>query len=211
MAWELDQHDELPYRFSLPPGYDPSRRQYPVVVYLHGSAERGSDTVAQLKNGVDALLGQHLIAVAPQCPMNDTFGGSWYGGESRTQRHVVELVKSLAHRRSVDAHRISVIGYSMGGIGLWDLLVRHRALFSAGVPIASDLDLSTAKALEGFPLWAFHGERDDLVPNTQVRAVAKLLPPPFRYTELPGVGHDSWRKAFANPELLPWLLAQRSA
>lgn len=205
MTWELDHHHGLPYRCLLPPGYDAGRR-YPLVVYLHGSAERGDDTHAHLGNGVDTLAGHELIAVAPQCPRGDTFGGSWYGGESATQRKVVALVRALSERRSVDAQRISCIGYSMGAIGLWDLLVRHPGLFAAAVPIAGDLEPSSARALSGFPIWAFHGERDELVSNRAIREVAALLPPPFRYTELEGVGHDSWRGAFETPELLPWLL-----
>src|SRR5205085_9339771 len=102
-----------------------------VVVYLHGSAERGDDTKAHLTNGVDTLLGQQLIAVAPQCPRHDTFGGSWYGGASPTQGKVVSLVNELKRRRSVDAERVGVIGFSMGAIGLWDVLLRHRGLFTA--------------------------------------------------------------------------------
>lgn len=209
MSWELEQHEGLPYRFALPPRYDASRR-YPVVLYLHGSGERGDDTRGHLKNGVDALLGQELIAVAPQCPREDTWGGSWYGGDSQAQRKVVSLVRELGRRRSVDASRISVIGFSMGAIGTWELLLRHRELFCAAVPIAGDLEPSSARALVGFPIWAFHGEKDELVPNTAIRAVAAMLPPPFRYTEVPGVGHDSWRAAFSHPELISWL-SRRSA
>ena len=209
-GWDLDHHDGLPFRFHLPSGYEPSRR-YPVVVYLHGSGERGDDTWAHLKNGVEALRAHELIAVAPQCPKADTFGGSWYGGESATQRKVVSLVRALAGRSSVDPRRISAIGFSMGGIGLWDLLLRHPGLFSAAVPVASDLEPeAAARALAGFPIWAFHGEVDELVSNASVRRLTGLLGPPFRYTELPGVGHDSWRGAFEHPELVPWLLAQRS-
>ena len=205
-GWELETHEGLPYRYAVPPGYDPANRKYPVVVYLHGSAERGDDTKAHLVNGVDTLLNQQLIAVAPQCPRHDTFGGSWYGGASPTQAKVVSLVQELKRRRSVDAEHVGAIGFSMGAIGLWDVLLRHRGLFSAAVPIAGDLEPATARALAGFPIWAFHGEKDELVPNAAIRAVAAMLPPPIRYTEVPGVGHDSWRAAFSHPELLGWLL-----
>lgn len=213
MSWELAEHDGLSYRFSLPAGYDPARTQYPLVVSLHGSRERGDDTVSQLKNGVETLAQWPVIAVAPQCPSEDTFGGSWYGGQSLTQRKVVSLVKELSGRRSVDARRILLIGYSMGAIGLWDLLERHKELFAAAVPIAGDLNPESARALVDFPIWAFHGERDRLVRNDATRRVARLMKQlgggVFRYTELSGVRHDSWRGAFEEPELLPWLLAQR--
>lgn len=212
MNWDLERHDGLPYRFHLPDGYDPARTRYPLVVYLHGSRERGDDTLAHLSNGVSSFGKWPVIAVAPQCPREDTFGGSWYGGESPTQHKVVSLVRDLAKRRSVDPQRIWLIGYSMGAIGLWAIIERHRDLFAAAVPIAGDLNPESARALVDFPLWAFHGERDKVVRNEATRRVAammKQLGGVFRYTELPGVGHDSWQAAFDEPALLPWLLAQR--
>lgn len=210
-SWDSDSHEGLPYRFALPPGYDP-RTRYPVVVYLHGSAERGNDGQSHLKNGVDRLLGQPLIAVAPQCPRHDTFGGSWYGGESETQRRVVSLVRELGRRRSVDAQRVSLIGYSMGAIGAWSMIERRPELFSAAVPIAGDLHPESARSLLQFPIWAFHGADDHLVSPENTRKVAAWMAERggvFRYTEFPGVGHDSWQGAFDTPELLPWLLSQR--
>ncbi len=210
--WELESHEGLPYRFSLPTGYDPANTRYPLVVTLHGSRERGTDTTSHLTNGVQTLESWPVIAVAPQCPAGDTFGGSWYGGESATQRKVVSLVRELAKRRSVDAQRISIIGYSMGAIGTWDLIERHRDLFAAAVPIAGDLNPESARGLVDFPIWAFHGEVDRTVRNEATRRVAammKQLGGVFRYTELAGVGHDSWKGAFENAELRPWLLAQR--
>ena len=212
MNWELATHEGLPYRFLLPAHYDPARTRYPLIVYLHGSGERGDDTLSHLKNGVQAFGSWPVIAVAPQCPREDTFGGSWYGGETPTQRRVVSLVRELSQRRSVDAQRISLVGYSMGAIGAWDLIERHRELFCAAVPIAGDLNPESARALVDFPIWAFHGEVDRLVRNEATRRVASLMKQlggVFRYTELKGVGHDSWQGAFDNAELMPWLLAQR--
>ncbi|MFO0593957.1 MAG: PHB depolymerase family esterase [Myxococcaceae bacterium] len=212
MSWDLDHHEGLPYRFVLPPGYDP-RNRYPLVVYLHGSAERGDDTWSHLRNGVDRLEGKPLIAVAPQCPRDDTFGGSWYGGDSRTQQKVLSLVRALGQRQSVDPKRVSLIGFSMGAIGLWSMLERARSLFSAAVPIAGDLDWETAKPLADFPIWAFHGADDRLVRPDATRTLARWMAQNggvLRYTELPGVGHDSWRAAFDTAGLLSWLLAQRA-
>ena len=211
--WDLDSHDGLKYRFHLPAGYDPARVKYPLVISLHGSRERGDDTTSHLVNGVDELAKWPVIAVAPQCPSDDTFGGSWYGGETVTQRKVVALARELGTRRSVDPNRISLIGYSMGGIGIWDMIARYPGIFAAAVPIAGDLNPESARSLVDFPIWAFHGERDKSVRNENTRRVNALMRQlgggKFRYTELPGVGHDSWKAAFTEPELLPWLLAQR--
>ena len=169
MNWELATHEGLPYRFLLPNHYDPARTRYPLIVYLHGSGERGDDTRSHLKNGVKTFGSWPVIAVAPQCPREDTFGGSWYGGDSATQRKVVSLVRELSKRRSVDAQRISLVGYSMGAIGAWDIVERHRELFCAAVPIAGDLNPESARALVDFPIWAFHGEVDRLVRNEATR------------------------------------------
>ena len=100
----------------------------------------------------------------------------------------------------------------MGAIGLWDLLQRERQLFAAAVPIAGDLNPESARALVDFPIWAFHGELDRVVRIESIRRVAALMKQlggVFRYTELPGTGHDSWQGAFGDPDLMPWLLAQR--
>lgn len=216
--WVADEMEGLPCRILLPEPYQPQHTQYPLVVFLHGSGERGDDNVSQLKNGVRAFETPALrtrfpcIVVAPQCPSTDTFGGSWYGGETPTQRKVVALVRSLASRRSVDERRVSVVGFSMGAIGLWDLVARHRELFCAAVPIAGDLEVEAAKSLLHFPLWAFHGQHDELVPNTNTRALFTLmrkLGGVGRYTEFPDMGHDAWLPAFARLDLYEWLFAQR--
>jgi predicted peptidase len=93
-------------------------------------AERGTDTTSHLKNGVDRFQNLQLIAVAPQCPPDDTFGGSWYGGDSLTQQRVISLVRSLGQRRSVDPRHISLVGFSMGAIGLWAMLEKHQGNFT---------------------------------------------------------------------------------
>jgi predicted peptidase len=214
--WLTDELEGLPCRVLLPPDYEPRSTRYPLVVYLHGSGERGDDNEAQLKNGVrafEAVQARHqCLVVAPQCPRDDTFGGSWYGGVSKTQQRVVAMVRELASRRSVDAGRVSLIGFSMGAIGLWDIVARHRELFAAAVPISGDLHLASAKGLRDFPLWAFHGERDELVSNTATREMYAAMQRDgglARYTEFPGVGHDAWAPAFATAELYDWLFAQR--
>jgi predicted peptidase len=218
--WLADSMAGLPCRVLLPKPYTPQRARYPLVVFLHGSGERGTDNARQLSNGVrsfEAPERRHhfpCIVVAPQCPHGDTFGGSWYGGSSPTQDAVLALVRALSSRRSVDAQRVSLIGFSMGAIGLWAMLEREPALFAAAVPIAGDLDVERARPLVHVPVWAFHGEADPLVSNVNVRAFAALsrtLGGVTRYTEFPGVGHDAWQPAFARDDLLPWLFAQRRA
>jgi predicted peptidase len=219
-GWLSDSMAGLPCRVLLPEPYEPQRVQYPLVVFLHGSGERGTDNARQLKNGIRAFEAPErrhrfpCIVVAPQCPVDDTFGGSWYGGTSRTQSAVIALVRELTARRSVDGRRVYLVGFSMGAIGSWAMLERAPGLFTAAVPISGDLDVERARDLVRFPLWAFHGEHDELVSNTNIRAFAALsqqLGGLARYTEFPGVGHDAWQPTFARDDLYAWLFSQRRA
>jgi predicted peptidase len=207
--WDLAHHEGLPYRFLLPPGYDPQKKRYPLVIFLHGSGERGNDTQSHLVNGVGAFVGQPMIVVAPQCPAGSTWGGSWYGGDSPTQQVLVRLVRELRGRRSVDPQNVALMGYSMGAIGLWSIIERFTELFARACPVSGDLAFESARGLTQFPIWAFHGQRDKLVRPDNTRRVNKLMKEhgagSFRYTEFEGVGHDAWRPTFETPELMPWL------
>lgn len=216
--WIADELGGLPCRVLLPSRYRPDERAYPVVVSLHGSGERGTDGWAQLKNGLDSFQARRdvhpCIVVAPQLPADETWGGSWYGGESAGQRALVALVRELRARRSVDPQRTYAVGFSMGAIGLWDILVRHPGLFAAAVLIAGDLEPERAASLTSFPLWSIVGGDDTLVPPDHTRAFARLVEERggiARVTEIAGAGHDVWRAAFAHGPLWDWLFDQRAA
>jgi predicted peptidase len=211
--WHEGFDEGVRYRFALPVGYAQGTR-YPLVLFLHGSGESGDDNTAQLKNGVRQLAALHApaIIVAPQCPRGQTWGGSWYGGHSTMQDRVVALAATLASRSSVDAHRMYAVGFSMGAIGLWDLLVRHPTRFAAGLTVAGDVDPIQAQALKDVALWAFHGADDAVVKPDNERFLAGWMSANqgrLRYTELPRRAHDIADEVLARPEVLAWLLAQR--
>jgi predicted peptidase len=126
----------------------------------------------------------------------------------------VGIVRALRARTSVDVSRVYGVGYSMGAIGLWDILARHPGLFSAAVLIAGDLDVAAASCLTSFPLWAIVGRRDEVVPPDNNRAFAGLVAEHgglARLTEIASAGHDVWRTAFTYPPLWDWLFAQVSS
>ncbi len=203
MSWGSDQFEDLPYRFHLP-----GEGRWPLVIYLHGSGERGDDGVSHLKNGVDVLAGWPAVVVAPQCPKHGSWGGDWFGGPSAQQHQVAALVTQLCTRPNIDTSRVSVVGFSMGAIGGWELVTRYRELFAAFVPVAGEVAPDKARALAGFPIWAFHGEVDESVPNTTIREIA-ARGYVTKYTEFPGTGHNAWAEAFVTPQLPEWLLSQR--
>lgn len=224
----------LPYRLLLPSrAAKGSGESVPLVLLLHGAGERGVDNQAQLKNGAGALLGSDAAAarfpcvfVLPQCPADQR----WVEVDWSKDRHTLpavpsvplaaalELVDQLVARHAVDRRRLYVIGLSMGGFGVWDVLSRSAAIsakpsrFAAAVPICGGADEDALGRARAVPVWAFHGALDPVVTversRRAVTALRKAGSAP-RYTEYPDVAHDSWTRAFAEPELLPWLFAQR--
>lgn len=212
----------LPYQIFVPAGYDP-RKKYPLVVWLHGSAGRGSDNRKQLAEG--NAEGAHVwvrpenqarfpsIVVAPQCPA----GRNWTTINDTVEpaeplRLVVELLGQLSKEYSIDAGRRYVAGQSMGGFGAWALASEHPEMFAAAVPVCGGGNEARAPRLAGVAVWAFHGERDRPVSversRRMIAAIKQSGGQPL-YTEYKGEGHVIWDKVFAEPELLPWVFAQR--
>jgi predicted peptidase len=222
----------LPYRMLMPsmrPALvDPVIRQahpqqVPLVLALHGAGERGDDNSAQLRNGVAELLGSDEAAarfpcfyVVPQCAKDD----QWVKvhGErhvlpeklSKPLSAVMELVDELLSHHPIDPQRIYLIGLSMGGFGVWDLLSRWPARFAAAVSICGGANENAVVAARAVPVWVFHGDRDQVVRVERSRRTVDVLRKAgstAHYTEYPNVAHDSWVKAFAEPDLLPWLFS----
>jgi len=217
------------YRVWLPPHYS-KVRHWPVVLYLHGSSERGDDNVRQLANGLPAQLPTHAerykcIVVIPQC--HD--GLEWYG-EMETQA-LAALEASIREFRG-DRRRLYLTGISMGGAGTW-YMARHRR-WAALIPIAGEVsrqpndpfpvdlppDLARivgapdpfaamAEEIGPAPVWAFHGSNDSVIPVSESRSMTAALGKTARYTELKGAGHDIWERVYTDPNVVRWMLAQR--
>ena len=204
MRWLEDTFAGLPSRVQLPPGYAPNKR-WPLIVFLHGSGERGNDNTSQLKHGVQHFAGLGAIVIAPQCPRDDSWGGTWFGGPSRSQAAVVELVATLRGRQTVDPDHVVLVGASMGAIGGWEILAKYPGVFDAAALLCGEPDLAWEPLLRGQRIWSFHGEADDLVPIGLARALHELLPPPARFTALPARGHDIWDPVLGDAALYRWL------
>jgi predicted peptidase len=132
---------------------------------------------------------------------------------AEAMRMVLELVGALQMEYSqIDPKRIYVTGLSMGGFGTWDVIQRKPDLFAAAVPICGGGDVSKAEKIALIPIWAFHGAEDLLVlpkwSRDMINAIRKAGGNP-KYTEYPGVGHQSWIKAYSEPELFIWLFSQK--
>jgi predicted peptidase len=213
MSWHPEVFKTLPWRVRLPEGYAPQQHRYPLVLFLHGSAERGADNHAQLRNGVGAFS-QHqfrarfpCIVVAPQAPAGGSFGGQWYPGQHETQDVVFELLRELLTRRSVDPTRVYLTGLSMGAIGGWEMLAREPSLFAAAALVCGEPNPDWADAIRT-PIWAFHGMRDDVVPPGPAQKLCAALRAKgheARFTPYDDLAHESWDRAFHDPQLPEWL------
>lgn len=218
----------LPYRLVKPAAVE-AGKTYPLVLFLHGAGERGTDNTKQLVWFWDAgtprvlnrqdFLDAKAFAVIPQCPDGKQWVDvPWAKGSyasppaSEPLRLTLDLVDSLTKELPVDPDRVSVVGMSMGGYGAFDAAQRRPDLFSAVVSVCGAGDLSKAKAIAHVPVWAFHGDADTVVPvsgsREMVAALKKAGGSP-RYTEYPKTAHDSWSPAFAEKEFWAWVLAQK--
>ncbi len=201
--------DTLRYLIHLPDDYDadPDRR-WPLVLFLHGAGERGADLELAALHGppklADAGHEFPFILVTPQCAASS----QWVAELSTLSGLLDEVV--AAHR--VDPTRVSVTGLSMGGYGTWSLAVRYPDRFAAIAPICGGLWMQGAAPIRSVPVWAFHGDADDVVPisaTEQIVTELRSLGADPQFTRYAGVGHDSWTETYENPRFYDWLLSQR--
>jgi predicted peptidase len=224
-TYEDAQGDNLLYRLMRPRNYDPAQK-YPLVVFLHGAGERGSDNEAQLKWGMEDFAAPHLrekypcFVVAPQCPAEEKWvnvdwtlsSHSMPEKPANAMRLVFELIEQLRKEFSIDGERLYITGLSMGGYGAWDAIQRHPNLFAAAAPVCGGGDPAFAKRIAKLPIWAFHGDEDTAVKPQRSREMIEALKAAGgepKYTEYAGVGHNSWSPTYANPEFYAWLFAQK--
>lgn len=227
--------DTLLYRIQYPKEYVPSKK-YPVILFLHGSGERGNDNNKQLFWGAD--LFSHpanrekypAIILMPQCPANDSWTRIRRGTHtpsdslgqlefesdkeiSKPLQLVSLLLDNMVAAGQVNTKRLYVGGLSLGGMGTFELLWRKPGFFAAAFPICGGGDPKKVNSYgRSIACWVFHGEKDPVVlPAHSRRMVTALRDAGYkvRYSEYPGVQHDSWKNAFAEPELLSWMFAQK--
>lgn len=216
----------LPYRILAPAKPEP-KTTYPLVVFLHGAGERGDDNLRQIHHGGSLFLDAGnrakypAFVIFPQCPNGKRWVEVNWGEASPHQQPekpsepmslVIELIPSLMKSLPIDPSRVYLMGNSMGGFGTWDLAARHPEWFAAAVPICGGADDSTAPLLAKMPVWTFHGDQDNTIKVGRTRSMVEALKKAGgnpKYSELPGISHNAWSPAFANPELLPWLFAQK--
>jgi predicted peptidase len=219
----------LPYRLLLPPE-DVLNDKPPLILFLHGAGERGTDNQKQLTHGSKLFLENQTkypaLVVMPQCPTDSYWaavdidrskqpvGITFRDGKPNWPLEAaLELVDRLVDEYNVDKNRIYLVGLSMGGMGTLEALYRKPKYFAAAVPICAASDLDRARRFANrVPIWLFHGAKDPVVDvkfSRELNQRLKEYESEVKYTEYPDVAHDSWNNAFGEPELLPWLFSKR--
>lgn len=200
---------KLDYVLYTPEGYKDSKEDFPLIVFLHGAGERGTDLskvsvhgpLQYVKDGnkIDAVI------LAPQCPE----GVYWQPHE------VAALVKKVIKENRIDKNRVYLTGLSMGGYGVWATGGEYSELFAAMAPVCGAIyrpiyrNISHIKEM---PIWVFHGALDDVVSPTNSNEMVKTLKAAgndVKYTIYPFANHNSWTETYNNPELYEWMLAQK--
>jgi len=223
-------NDTLPYQILYPEKFD-SKKKYPLVFVLHGSGERGTDNKAQLIHGGKLFLRPEIrekfpaIVIFPQCPKNDfwanvkvtptadgkrAFTFPYEKSPTKAMALLIGLVESYRKESTTDKRRIYIGGLSMGGMGTFELLARKPETFAAAFPICGGGNVDYVKKYKKVPLWIFHGAKDDIVLPIYSEMIVnklKVLGRDVKFTLYPDANHNSWDRAFAEADFLPWLFS----
>lgn len=196
------------YVVYVPPNYTPDKA-WPLIVFLHGMGERGSDGLQQTQVSIATAIRWHVdrfpcLVVMPQCP-----------GDVLWDKAVDDIDAALANTRqeyNADPNRIYLTGLSMGGFATWSYGAHRLDVYAALMPICGGGDPNDAPLLAKVPIWAFHGADDKTVPTDRSRVMVdavKRAGGKIKYTEYKGVEHNSWDKTYDDPDAIKWLLSQR--
>jgi len=218
----------LKYNASLKDGQEKifGNKRYPLVLFLHGAGERGSDNEQQIIHIKELFLNLknqnkfQAFVIAPQCPSGKRWVEVNWSAKSHTIpneaswaiKNTIVLFEEIIEKFPIDTNRIYITGVSMGGYGTWDMISRYPEKFAAAIPICGGGDESIADRLKNMPIWAFHGDNDKVVPversRNMIKAIKRAGGNP-KYAEYKGVGHGSWIRAYKEKALLEWLFEQK--
>ena len=190
----------------------------PVILFLHGRGESGLDSLLPTTVGIGPAITRDparfpALVVFPQASRG-------YGWRGFNLAAAFAALDDVMHAYDADATRVYCTGISMGGYGTWAAALAQPHRFAALAPVCGGLDFSTgftipaaASRIAHIPQWVFHGDADNVIPVTESRAMVDALKTAganVRYTEYASVRHNSWDRAYAEPELMPWMLGNRS-
>ncbi len=193
------------YLLYLPKDYFENDSTYPLVLFLHGAGERGTDIEKVKTHGIPKLIDQGkefpFIVVSPQCPENTFWNVDM----------LIELLDEIQTEYRVDTNRIYVTGLSMGGNGTWSIAIAQPNRFAAIAPVCGWSVPFLACTIKHLPIWVFHGAKDKVVPivfSEMMVERLKTCSSDVKFTVYPDATHDAWTETYNNEELYKWLLEQ---
>ncbi|MCM5662854.1 carboxylesterase family protein [Galbibacter mesophilus] len=222
--------DTLRYRIMLPKNFTEGK-EYPLVLFLHGAGERGSDNESQLTHGSSLFASEEnrenfpAIVIFPQCPKDSYWSNAdvdrspeggvklvFSDGKEPTKALglTMNLLDDFLEKPFVKKDQVYVVGLSMGGMGTFEILSRKPETFAAAIPICGGGREEAVKRYAKTPIWVFHGALDNVVsPLHSVKMVEALLEAGGKpkFTLYDNANHNSWDPAFAEPDFLKWLFS----
>jgi predicted peptidase len=226
-----DGNETYRYQVFVPRDWNKNQK-WPVILFLHGAGERGDDGLIQTEVGIGTAIRRHVdrfpaIVVFPQCRKN-----VWWLHQAMQDQALKALEQSTKEFNG-DTNRLYLTGISMGGYGTWSIAAKNPGKFAALAPVCGgirpparapvpeemknidpNLDpyAESAKKIGRTPVWIFHGGEDRIVPTEESQKMNEALKASggnVKYTEYESVAHNSWDKAYAEAELMKWMLEQR--
>jgi len=226
----LSKQDSIYYRILFPEQFDPTQK-YPVIFVLHGRGESGSDNEKQLTHGAKLFLKPAIrskfpaIVIFPQCPEDsywsnvkitaDSAGKRRFdfqtgGKPTRAMHALLGMIDNILEKPYINKEKVFIGGLSMGGMGTYEVLRRKPRTFASAFAICGGDTTANVRKYKNVPLWIFHGGEDDVVnPKFSINIAnqLKILGKEVKFNYYPEANHNSWDAAFAEPDLIPWLMS----
>jgi predicted esterase len=219
LTYSDGQGHTMAYRLFLPDGFGTPGEEFPLVLFLHGSGESGTDNTDQVTNHIDGLISAtrsgpySAFLLAPQLPTSSGFGS--YNPQDLT----MQILQQVEAAYPVETNRMYITGLSMGGFGTFEYISEFPNLFAAAVPLSGGGDDSpqNAEAIKNVPTWIFHGDADQTVPVgdsvDMYQAIANAGGHP-KMTIIPGGPHDIWEQVYGDATVnqygvYPWMFSQQ--
>jgi predicted peptidase len=212
LAFKDSTGKEVKYVLFVPHDYK-GEKAYPLILFLHGSGETfdGKNEGKQAEVGIGKAVKKEAKTFPAFVLMPQAQKRSWQADGEDAQR-ALDILKSVEKDYKIDDKRLYLTGLSMGGYGTWSLAAKYPEKWAAIVPICGGGNVKDAEKIKAIPCWCFHGDADKSVSVDKSRAMVKALTEAGgepKYDEYPGVGHNSWDKAYATKELYEWLFKQQ--
>jgi len=211
LSVDMNRSHQLKYLIYLPKDY--LTKKYPLVLFLHGAGERGTNLKDIEIHGLPKLVRNGkkfpFIIIAPQCPLN-----LWWSDPLPVDL-LSKLVNDIVMKYGIHKNNVFCTGLSMGGYGTLALSIKNPKLFSAIIPICGGVDIKNffdILNLKDLPIWLFHGDKDEVIPLENSQSIYKVLKPVnknIKLTVYKGVDHNSWDRAYDDNELYKWMLSHK--